>query len=73
MSQMKLIKKSIRDIEKYPEVEYLLDALMGVRREYIEGFLSAIKERYESIDEYLETEFGLTKEKKIKLKSMLLE
>lgn len=66
-------KKSIKDIEKYPEVEYLLDALMGVRREYIEGFLSAIKDRYESIDEYLETEFGLTKEKKIKLKNMLLE
>lgn len=66
-------KKGIKGIKEFPEAEALLDALMGVRKEYIEGFLSAIKEKYKSMEEYLEYEFGLTKDKKEKLKNILLE
>lgn len=48
-------------------------ALMEVRQEYIEGFFNAVKERYGSIEEYLEKEFGLTEEKRAVLQQYYLE
>lgn len=51
----------------------IYDALMGVKRQYIEGFLLTVKDRYDTVDKYLEMEFGISSEKRELLKDILLE
>jgi protein tyrosine/serine phosphatase len=43
------------------------------KREYMEETIAAIKEKYGTVLNYLETEIGITKEKQDKLRELYLE
>lgn len=57
-------KKQLGDVLKSKDSEEMFDAMMQVRREYIENAFKVIKEKYNTIDNYLEKEYDLTSEKR---------
>jgi protein-tyrosine phosphatase len=54
-------------------VKALLTSMLYSKREYMEETIAAIKEKYGTVLNYLETEIGITKEKQDKLKELYLE
>lgn len=62
-----LAKEKLGDVLKSKEAEIMFDAIMKVRKEYIEETFAVIKKKYNTIDNYLEAEYGLTIEKREKL------
>ncbi|MDZ4907294.1 hypothetical protein GNF64_16560 [Clostridium perfringens] len=59
--------KSLGNLLTDEDSKEIFKVFMEVRKEYIESALNAIKERYGSIDEYLEKEYGFNKEKRARL------
>ena len=49
------------------------EAYMGVKEEYLETSLNSIINIYGTLDDYFANEFGLTKEKRMKLQDFYLE
>ncbi|WP_170272144.1 tyrosine-protein phosphatase [Clostridium tarantellae] len=66
------IKQSIEKSKFSKEEVGMLDIVMKVREEYIRSSIKAMKEKYGSINMYLEKEYGLTEEKLQKLKNEYL-
>lgn len=64
--------KSIGHFLKDEDSKEIFKAFMEVRKEYIESALNTIKERYGSIDEYFEKEYGFNKEKRARLQQNYL-
>lgn len=64
--------KSLSNLLMDEDSKEIFKALMEVRKEYIESALNTIKERYGSIDEYLEKEYGFNKEKRARLQQNYL-
>lgn len=62
------IKKKVNNPDKIAMLNYAFN----VKREFLEESFKSIKERYGSIDNYLEKEYGLTKKKKKELKNIYL-
>ncbi|WP_198284071.1 tyrosine-protein phosphatase, partial [Bacillus cereus] len=58
---------------KDPNSLEILKSMFEVREEYLGAALQEIKEKYGSIDQYLEKELGVTKEKRKQMQDMLLE
>ena len=50
-----------------------ITALMGVQKEFLQGALDEMKDKYGSIDNFLEKGLGITKEERAKLKAMYTE
>ncbi len=64
--------KSLSNLLMDEDSKEIFKSFMEVRREYIESALNAIKERYGTIDEYLEKEYGFNKEKRARLQQNYL-
>lgn len=64
--------KSLGNLLTDEDSKEIFKVFMEVRKEYIESALNAIKERYGSIDEYLEKEYGFNKEKRTRLQQNYL-
>ncbi|WBW99233.1 tyrosine-protein phosphatase [Oceanirhabdus sp. W0125-5] len=64
--------ESFGNLLKDEHSKEIFKAFMEVRREYIEYAFNTIKERYGSIDDYLNKEYGINEEKRTKLKKNYL-
>ncbi len=64
--------KSFGNLLKDENSIEIFKAFMEVKKEYIECALDTIKQRYGSIDEYLEKEYGINEEKRVKLQQNYL-
>ena len=64
--------KSLGNFLMDEDSKAIFKVIMDVRKEYIENALNAINERYGSIDEYLEKEYGFNKEKRARLQQNYL-
>ncbi|MCM1988337.1 tyrosine-protein phosphatase [Oceanirhabdus seepicola] len=63
---------SIGNLLKDEDSKEIFKAFMEVKKEYMECALNTIKERYGSIDEYLEKEYGINQEKRARLQQNYL-
>jgi protein-tyrosine phosphatase len=64
--------KSLGNFVMDDDRKEIFKVFMEVRKEYIESALNTIKERYGSIDKYLEKEYGLNTEKRTTLQQNYL-
>lgn len=72
LSMNEALFKSLGNLLTDEDSKEIFKVFMEVRKEYIESALNAIKERYGSIDEYLEKEYGFNKEKRARLQQNYL-
>ncbi|SFT27140.1 tyrosine-protein phosphatase [Paenibacillus sp. BC26] len=63
------VKQQVKD----ENVVAAITALMGVQKEFLQAALDEMKAKYGSIDAFLETGLGITKEERAKLKAMYTE
>lgn len=66
------LMKSLGSWVKDEEIKKTIRALMEVRKGYMESALNAMKERYGSIEEYFDKEYGLNEEKRAELQKKYL-
>ena len=69
----RFLQKHRDEIAARPELETELNAYEGVNEEAVDIILNTILDRYGSVDEYLEQEFGLDDMAIQKLQEMYLE
>lgn len=66
------LRQSLGEVASGEKIRTLFNLLMEVRPIYMESLLDGIKEKYTTIDNYFEKEYGLTKEKRQILQDIYL-
>lgn len=66
------IIESVKKLTDNPKHIELLRLMLEVKREFIEASFNSIKDKYGTMDRYLESEYGITKTKRKELKKRFL-